>query len=54
MQSVAEHPDFQGLRRIILATRAAHDLYKQFAFKPLANPPTFMELWAPNVYKNPV
>jgi N-acetylglutamate synthase-like GNAT family acetyltransferase len=50
MQSVADHPDLQGLRRIILATRDAHGLYKQFGFKPLANATTFMELWAPEVY----
>ena len=44
------HPDLQGLRRIILATRDAHGLYAKFGFKPLANPGRMMELHNPDVY----
>jgi GNAT superfamily N-acetyltransferase len=45
------HPDLQGLRRFILATKDAHGLYKQFGFTELANPGRFMELHRPHVYK---
>lgn len=44
------HPDVQGLRRMMLATRDAHGLYAQFGFKPLAAPARFMERHDPDVY----
>ena len=50
MQKIVDHPQLQGLRRMVLATRDAHGLYQQFGFKPLANPQTFMELWTPDTY----
>jgi GNAT superfamily N-acetyltransferase len=43
MQHIVDHPELQGLRRWMLATRDAHSLYAQFGFAPLANPPRFME-----------
>lgn len=36
------HPDLQGLRRWILATRDAHELYRRFGFKA-ASAELFME-----------
>jgi GNAT superfamily N-acetyltransferase len=42
MQAVLEHPDLQGLRRFLLATRDAHGLYAQFGFEPLSNPERWM------------
>ncbi len=50
MECVTSHPDLQGLRRWILATRDAHSLYEKFGFTPLKNPEVFMELHNPNVY----
>lgn len=50
LRTILEHSDLQGLRRILLGTRDAHGLYKQFGFKPLANPPIFMEIWTPDAY----
>ena len=50
MTRVVEHPDLQGLRRIMLATRDAHGLYAKFGFKPLASPGVMMEVHNPNVY----
>ena len=47
---VTSHPELQGLRRWILGTRDAHDLYRQFGFTPLKDPARFMELHDPNVY----
>src|SRR5215467_8178217 len=37
MQVIMSHPDLQGLRRFMLATRDAHGLYQQFGFTPLKN-----------------
>lgn len=51
MQEIISHPDLQGLRRMVLATRDAHEIYANFGFKKLANPETFMELWKPEAYK---
>lgn len=39
-----EHPDLQGLRRLLLATMDAHGLYSQHGFAPLARPEAFMEM----------
>jgi GNAT superfamily N-acetyltransferase len=50
MECIFSHSDLQGLRRWILATRDAHDLYRHFGFTPLANPDVFMELVNPDVY----
>ncbi len=49
METIIAHPDLQGLRRMILATRDAHGLYAQFGFTALAAPDRFMERHAPNV-----
>ena len=50
METMLEHPDLQGLRRWILATRDAHGLYKQFGFEDLKHPERWMEKPAPNAY----
>jgi hypothetical protein len=44
------HPELQGLRRVMLATRDAHGLYAQLGWKPLAAPERFMEIHRPDVY----
>ena len=44
MEAIVAHPDLQGLRRWLLATRDAHGLYAQFGFTPLANPDRLMEI----------
>ncbi|QGX40750.1 N-acetyltransferase [Permianibacter aggregans] len=51
MQTLTEHPDLQGLRRSVLATRDAHGLYRQFGYTALNKPETFMECWQPDVYQ---
>ena len=50
MQYIVEHPELQGLRRWVLATRDAHGLYEQFEFAPLRHPERWMEKTAPNAY----
>jgi GNAT superfamily N-acetyltransferase len=54
MKEVMEHPDLQGLRRILLATRDAHTLYEKFGFKPLAAPDRMMEIHNRDVYAEAV
>lgn len=44
MAAIMEHPDLQGLRRIMLATRDAHGLYAQFGFKAVDTPETLMQI----------
>ena len=42
MEAVHSHPELQGLRRWMLATRDAHGLYKQFGWAPLEPPERWM------------
>ena len=50
LETVLAHPELQGLRRFLLATRDAHGLYARSGFKPLANPARLMEVLNPDVY----
>jgi N-acetylglutamate synthase-like GNAT family acetyltransferase len=43
METIISHPDLQGLRRILLITRDAHELYSQYGFTSLRNPDRWME-----------
>ena len=43
VETVLSHPELQGLRRWMLATRDAHGLYRKCAFTGLDNPEIFME-----------
>ena len=49
MGEIIRHPDLQGLRRMLLATRDAHTLYKKFGFKSLTAPDLMMEVHDPDV-----
>ena len=44
METIMNYPDLQGLRRWMLATRDAHELYAQFGFLPLDKPELVMSL----------
>ena len=46
---VLSHPELQGLRRWMLATRDAHGLYEPAGFASLRNPDWFMEITAPDI-----
>lgn len=50
MEVIVSHPDLQGLRRWVLATRDAHGLYAQYDFNPLVHPDRWMERTAPDAY----
>ena len=47
---ILAHPDLQGLRRFLLATKDAHELYRRFGFGPFQNPDRLMSIHNPNVY----
>ena len=47
------HPDVQGLRRWLLATRDAHGLYAGLGFAPPAAPGAFMEILRPYAAPEP-
>ncbi len=51
MREIMSHPELQGLRRFTLATKDAHDLYKQFGFTELVRPDRHMEIARPGIYK---
>ena len=48
MRAVIDHPELQGLRVFLLATRDAHGLYTQFGFRPLEEPGRWMAIYDPN------
>jgi GNAT superfamily N-acetyltransferase len=50
METIMNHADLQGLRRWILLTADAHDLYQQFGWKPIEKPERYMDKWNPNAY----
>lgn len=51
---VINHPDLQGLRRVLLATRDAHSLYQDYGgFAPLKAPERFMERFNPTPAAQP-
>jgi len=52
MSVIMQHPDLQGIRRMVLATSDAHGLYEQFGFKALANASIFMEIHHANIYEH--
>jgi len=53
VQAVLAHPELQGMRRFLLATRDAHGLYEQFGFKAPARPDNFMEIRTPPAWLLP-
>lgn len=50
METIIDHPELQGFRRWVLATRDAHGLYEKFEFTALKFPERWMEKTAPNAY----
>ncbi len=51
MTCVMSHPDLQNLRRICLATKDAHELYKKFGFEVTKSPENWMEIKDNDLYK---
>lgn len=53
MECITAHPELQGLRRWVLLTRDAHELYRPFGFTEIAHPERWMHRWAPDAHKRP-
>jgi len=53
LDALFDHAQVRGLRRMLLVTRDAHDLYAKYGFTPLAAPDRFMELHRPDLYRAP-
>jgi GNAT superfamily N-acetyltransferase len=51
MECITQHPALQNLRRWVLLTRDAHDLYSKYGFTPLKSPDLYMELHRADVYE---
>jgi len=43
IEVIMSHPQLQGLRRWVLATRDAHELYRRFGFTELQDPSRWLE-----------
>jgi GNAT superfamily N-acetyltransferase len=53
MEVILSHPELQGFRRWVLATKDAHGLYARFGFIPLHRPERWMERPDPNMQESP-
>jgi GNAT superfamily N-acetyltransferase len=53
LKAIADHPDLQGLRRIMLATRDAHELYRRHGFAQVKRPESLMEIRNPAYFQDP-
>jgi N-acetylglutamate synthase-like GNAT family acetyltransferase len=53
IKTIIDHPELKGLRLWLLGTRDAHDLYRKYGFKKVAETPAaerFMVILDPDVY----
>lgn len=53
MEVILGHPELQGFRRWVLATKDAHTLYERFGFIPLHKPERWMERPDPTMQESP-
>lgn len=51
VECVLAHPELQGLRRLLLATRDAHAVYRKLGFESLARPEAYMERRNRDLYR---
>ncbi|MEP7323601.1 MAG: GNAT family N-acetyltransferase [Saprospiraceae bacterium] len=51
MTTIRSHPDLQGLRRWILLTKDAHELYKRTGWSEIAQPDLWMEIHQKDIYE---
>jgi len=49
--AILAHPDLQSLRRWMLVTADAHQLYEQFGFTAPQHPERYMEIHRPEIYR---
>ena len=53
MEVIIAHPELQGFRRWVLATKDAHELYRRFGFTELKRPERWMERHDPQTEEKP-
>ena len=53
VSQVLAHPELQGLRNFLLATRDAHGVYAPLGFQPVADPNQLMQIKRLNPYAAP-
>lgn len=53
MGAILDHPQLQGFRRWVLATKDAHELYRPFGFDDLKRPERWMERPDPKMQEQP-
>ena len=51
IETIISHPELRGLRRWLLVTKDAHELYQKVGFNEIKNPSRFMEIVDLDVYK---
>jgi len=52
VEKMMNHDKLQGIRRFLLATSDAHNLYAKYEFTPLKKPELFMEKHNTSIYQN--
>ncbi|MEA2175817.1 MAG: hypothetical protein QOD00_3409 [Blastocatellia bacterium] len=53
VEVILSHPELQGFRRWVLATKDAHELYHRFGFDALNRPERWMERGDPQMLERP-
>lgn len=53
VETILAHPELQGFRRWVLATKDAHEVYRPFGFQELKRPERWMERPDPNMGEQP-
>ena len=53
MEVIIAHPELQGFRRWVLATKDAHEIYRPFGFQELKYPARWMERHDPTTQERP-
>jgi GNAT superfamily N-acetyltransferase len=53
VEVIIAHPELQGFRRWVLATKDAHELYRRFGFNELSRPERWMERADPKMQESP-
>lgn len=51
VKTILKHPELQGLKKWLLVTKDAHELYRQYGFQNLTIPERYMDIVNSNIYK---
>ncbi|WLT33045.1 GNAT family N-acetyltransferase [Geothrix sp. PMB-07] len=53
VRTLMDLPEVQGMRRLMLATRDAHGLYRKLGWEPVTDPAPLMQIRRANLYQAP-